>query len=78
MKIIQLRRGFRISLSDGEFEALSLLVERGVEARQVQGDEEFLAHESPAARRAFHQRFARPEPLEIDEDRRRPRPPSHR
>ena len=39
MKITRLKRGYRISLNDGEFEALSLLVEHGIEARGEQGDE---------------------------------------
>lgn len=70
MKIIRLKRGYRISLSDGEFEALSLLVEHGTEVHQEQGDE-FLAHVSPAAKHAFRGCFALGEPMEIDEDRRR-------
>jgi hypothetical protein len=70
MNITRLQRGYRINLSDGEFSALSLLVEYGVEARAEQGDE-FLAAASAAAKRAFKGRFALREPLEVDEDRRR-------
>ena len=77
MKIIRLRRGYRISLNDGEFEALSLLVDYGMEAYAEQGDE-FLVGESRAAKRAFKGRFALKEPLLFDEDRRRRRPLSRR
>ena len=77
MNIIRLRRGYRISLNDGEFEALSLLVDHGIEAYAEQGDE-FLAGESRAAKRAFNGRFALNEPLLVDEDRRRRRPRSRR
>jgi hypothetical protein len=77
MKIIRLNRGYRISLNDGEFEALSLLVEEGIEAYQEQGDE-FLAVASASAKRAFKGRFALSEPMEVDEDRRRRRPLSRR
>jgi hypothetical protein len=77
MKIIRLRRGYRISLNDGEFEALSLLVDHGMQAYAEQGDE-FLAGESPAAKRAFKGRFALNEPWLVDEDRRRRRPLSRR
>ena len=73
MKITRLKRGYRISLSDGEFEALSLLVDHGVSASVGEGDE-FLATASPAAKRAFKGRFALREPTEVDEDRRRSRP----
>lgn len=69
MKIIRLKRGHRISLSDGEFEALSLLVEYGMEAHKERSDE-FLEFASPATKRAFKGRFAFGEPMEIDEDRR--------
>jgi hypothetical protein len=72
MKITRLNRGYRISLNDGEFEALSLLVEEGIEAYQEQGDE-FLAVASGSAKRAFKGRFALSEPMEVDEDRRRRR-----
>ncbi|MGO8914450.1 MAG: hypothetical protein ACLQJR_00920 [Stellaceae bacterium] len=71
MKIIRLKRGYRISLSDGEFEALSLLVEYGTEADEEQRDE-FLALASSGAKRALKGRFALREPMEIDEDRRHP------
>jgi hypothetical protein len=77
MKITRLKRDYRISLNDGEFEALSLLVDRGMNARVEQGDE-FLASASPAAKRAFKGRFALRAPLEVDEDRRRRRPLSRR
>jgi hypothetical protein len=70
MKIIRLKRGYRISLNDGEFEALSLLVEHGKDVQQEEGGA-FLAHVSPAAKRAFKGRFALREPMEVDEDRRR-------
>ncbi len=73
MKITRLKRGYRISLSDGEFEALSLLVDHGVSASVEEGDE-FLATASPAAKRAFKGRFALREPMEVDENRRRSRP----
>jgi hypothetical protein len=33
MKITRLKRGYRIGLNDGEFDALSLLVQYGLEAR---------------------------------------------
>ena len=71
MKIIRLKPCYRVSLSDGEFEALSLLVERGMEAREEQGDD-LLAAASAATKRAFKGRFAMREPMEVDEDRRRP------
>jgi hypothetical protein len=69
MKITRLKRGYRISLSDGEFDALSLLVQYGLEARDEQGDE-FWAAASAAAKRAFKGRFALREPMDVDEDRR--------
>jgi hypothetical protein len=69
MKITCLKRGYRISLSDSEFEALSLLVEYGAEADEEQRDQ-FLALASPGAKRALKGRFALREPMEIDEDRR--------
>ena len=69
-KIIRLKRGYRISLSDGEFGALSLLVEYAMEAREEQGDD-LLAAASAATKRALKGRFAMREPMEIDEDRRR-------
>ena len=71
MKIIRLKRGYRISLSDGEFGALSLLVEYAIERREEQGDD-FFAAASTATKRAFKGRFAVREPMEVDEDRRRP------
>jgi hypothetical protein len=74
MKITRLKRGYRISLNDGEFDALSLLVQYGLEAREEQG-EEFLEAASAAAKRAFNGRFALREPMEVDEDRRRSRSP---
>ena len=73
-KITRLKRGYRISLNDGEFDALSLLVQYGPEAREEQG-EEFLEAASAAAKRAFNGRFALREPMEVDEDRRRSRSP---
>jgi hypothetical protein len=73
MKVTRLKRGYRIGLNDGEFEALALLVEHGIEARDEQGDE-FLEAASSAAKRAFKGRFAHGEPMEIDEDRRLPLP----
>ena len=73
MKIVRLKRGYRMNLNDGEFEALSLLVEYGIEAQEEHGDE-FLELTSAAAKRAFKGRFALREPLEVDEDRRHPRP----
>jgi hypothetical protein len=69
MKITRLKRGYRISLNDGEFDALSLLVQYGLEACDEQGDE-FLTAASAAAKRAFKGRFALREPMEVDEDRR--------
>ncbi len=72
MKITRLKRGYRISVNDVEFDALSLLIEYGMEAYAEQGDE-FLAAASTAAKRAFKGRFAFREPLEVDEDRRRRR-----
>jgi hypothetical protein len=77
MKITRLKRGYRIGLNDGEFEALLLLIDHGINARVEQGDE-FLASASPAAKRAFKGRFAMREPLDVDEDRRRRRPLSRR
>ncbi len=77
MKITRLKRGYRISLNDGEFDALSLLVQYGLEARDEQGEEFFEAEAAAAAaKRAFKGRFALREPMEVDEDRRRSRPPS--
>ncbi|MGO8918231.1 MAG: hypothetical protein ACLQJR_20210 [Stellaceae bacterium] len=70
MKISRPQRGSRISLNDGEFEALTLLVEHGQAAHEEQG-EEFQEHASAAAKRAFREHFSRKEPMEIDEDRRR-------
>ena len=65
----EMHRGYRITLKDGEFDALTLL-DHGQVGHDEQG-EEFLESASMAAKRAFREHFSRKEPMEIDEDRRK-------
>jgi hypothetical protein len=70
MKITRLRSGYRINLTDGEFEALAALVAHG----QADGEGTTLDDAFPglsrAAKRAMNGRFTDQNPLVVDDDRR--------
>ncbi len=67
MKIVRLQRGYRIVLSDGEFEALEQIVALGT------ADLEGSVKLSPVGERALRKRFSLIDAMRIDEDRRKPK-----
>jgi hypothetical protein len=70
MKITRLKKGYAIRLSDGEFEALTRLVEHGQsDFEGVNLKREYGV--SGAELRAFRGRFALRAAMGVDEDRRR-------
>jgi hypothetical protein len=70
MKIIRLRNGYRISLSDGEFEALVTLAGHGqADAEGTTLDDAFPGL-SRAGKRAMNGRLMEQGAFAIDEDRR--------
>lgn len=70
MKITRMKRGYRITLSDGEFDALQLLVNEGRGAYEAD-DIGFSKPLSPAGKRAMHQTFAPHAWCALHADRRR-------
>lgn len=73
MKVVRLKKGYRITLSDADFGMLVNLVTDGVSASE--GLEEYQYHEdwSPAEKAAFTRRTAKHGEfsiLQADEDRR--------
>lgn len=70
MKITKLKRGYRVTLSDGEFDALDHLVALGM--ADVAGDElNQTVNLSPGGRRAIISgRFSMLAAMHVDEDRR--------
>ena len=68
MKVTRLKRGYRINLSDAEFEALEHLVMLG--KSDMEGADEQLDFLSHRARHAMEKDFLSGDCLAIDEDRR--------
>jgi hypothetical protein len=69
MKVTRLKKGYRITLSDSEFEALDLLVEHG--AADFEGEDLSQHPIRPHVKRVIRSgTFSRQSPLTITEDRR--------
>ena len=69
MKITRLRRGYRISLSDTEFNALAYLVTLGQSDLEGVNEEEIPG--TPAEKRhLFQGRFVEQAAMRVDDDRR--------
>jgi hypothetical protein len=67
MKVTRLKSGYRIRLSDSEFEALETIISHGVSDLCELGQDEVL---SSRARRAFYKTFTDFSATAPDEDRR--------
>ena len=65
MKVIRKRKGYRIELSDAEYNVLCDVVAEGVE-----GLVHDTSHLPPAEQKAFEEVFSRHDCLDVDENRR--------
>jgi hypothetical protein len=67
MKITKLKKGYRIILTDSEFEVMDVAVQHGVTDLLELGQDHIL---SAAAKRALRGRFTDQDTMRVDEDRR--------